>query len=305
MHTHIVLFAFHNTGYQCLEWLIGHPSIVVRLVISHQPYKGENVWFNSVLNLAREYRIAVLDADIDKAAKITSAVQTAKPDFILSINYRKIISSMLLSVPTRGAYNIHDSLLPAYKGFSPSVWAMLKGETETGVTIHKMVEEVDSGDIVGQCRFPIWECDTLLDVLERVTELSLGLGQMVLPGLMDESATHQRQKPGDGFFMPRRGLKDDYIDWSAGAWHVYCFVRAVNYPVSFSRTHLSNQEIRIGKVSIVDEGLPVDGFRPGKVLAISEDGALSVSCGDNAVQVLEYEPLGHASINIKPGDYFT
>jgi len=87
-------------------------------------------------------------------------IQDMSPDVIFSLYYRNILSDQILDIPSSGAYNLHGSLLPAYRGRCPVNWVLVNGESSTGVTLHHMVEKADAGDLVGQRKVPIELEDT-------------------------------------------------------------------------------------------------------------------------------------------------
>src|SRR5690606_18388029 len=114
-----------------------------------------------------------------------------------------------------GAFVFHDSLLPAYRGFSPTVWAIINGEDNTGVTLFHMADDVDSGDIVAQQRVSIAPDETIADVLENVTQAYLSVLESYLPALMDGSAPRIPQEHEAATYTCKRLPEDNAIDWHA------------------------------------------------------------------------------------------
>jgi len=149
-----VVFAYHDVGVRCLKVLLAR-GVRVSLVVTHEDNPNENIWFASVAETCREYGITFVTPEDPNSAKLLSQVQAAKPDFIFSFYYRHMLPVSLLNEARYGAYNMHGSLLPKYRGRVPINWAVLHGETETGATLHEMAAKPDAGAIVAQTAVPI------------------------------------------------------------------------------------------------------------------------------------------------------
>ena len=144
--TSAIVFAYHNVGVRCLSVLLAH-GVKVPLVVTHTDNPNENIWFDSVATLAREHGIPVITPDDPNLPEIIAQIAALQPDFIFSFYYRNMLKAALLNIPKRGALNMHGSLLPKYRGRVPVNWAIIKGETETGSTLHYMTEKPDNGAI--------------------------------------------------------------------------------------------------------------------------------------------------------------
>src|SRR5512140_1468707 len=163
-----VVFAYHNVGVRCLKVLLAH-EVDVRLVITHRDDVAENIWFGSVMQTAEEYDLPVMTPEDANVSSVISKVANLAPDFLFSFYYRRVLKPALLALPKRGALNMHGSLLPKYRGRAPVNWAIIRGETETGATLHYMTEKPDNGDIVAQQAVPILPNDTAHEVFQKVT----------------------------------------------------------------------------------------------------------------------------------------
>ena len=163
-----VVFAYHNVGVRCLKVLLAH-GVEIPLVVTHVDTPGETIWFESVAATAAEYGVAVLTPTDPNAAEIVAHVAECRPDFLFSFYYRSMLKAPLLALARHGALNMHGSLLPQYRGRAPVNWAIIRGETETGATLHYMTEKPDDGDIVAQTAVPILPDDTAKEVFDKVT----------------------------------------------------------------------------------------------------------------------------------------
>ena len=157
--TRAVVFAYHDVGVRCLRTLLAH-GVDVPLVVTHADSPGEEIWFDSVARHARWHGIEVISPADANAPGVLAAVRDARPDFLFSFYYRQMLGAPLLEAAPRGAYNVHGSLLPKYRGRVPVNWAVLHGERETGATLHVMAAKPDAGAIVAQQAVPILPDDT-------------------------------------------------------------------------------------------------------------------------------------------------
>src|ERR1041384_415208 len=149
----VIVFGYSDLGYECLELLLRRKMRVVA-VFTHEDKPGENLWFRSVAALAREQDLPVFTPDSLKTPETEQQLRTLQPQVIFSFYYRNMIPMPLLNLARLGAFNLHGSLLPKYRGRAPVNWAVLNGETETGATLHEMVAKPDAGRIVDQQAVP-------------------------------------------------------------------------------------------------------------------------------------------------------
>lgn len=232
-----IVFAYHNVGVRCLAVLLAHGVEVVR-VITHQDNPNEEIWFDSVAALAARYDIPVSMPEDANDPALVAELTALKPDFLFSFYYRQMLKSPLLALPRQGAYNMHGSLLPKYRGRVPVNWAIIHGECETGATLHQMLEKPDAGGIVAQQAVPILPDDTAGEVFSKVTlaaELAL---DRALPDLLAGRITPQAQNLAAGSYFSGRRAEDGRIDWRQPAAIVHNLIRAVAppYPGAFFDT---------------------------------------------------------------------
>ena len=138
-----VVFAYHNVGVRCLSVLLAQ-GLRVSLVVTHQDRAQENIWFDSVEKLARAHALPVIAPENANDPAVVAQIRALEPDFLFSFYYRNMLGPELLALPRRGAYNMHGSLLPKYRGRVPVNWAVIMGERETGATLHQMVAKPDA-----------------------------------------------------------------------------------------------------------------------------------------------------------------
>lgn len=279
----IAVFAYSDTGHACLKRLFERGSEVV-LVATHADTPGETLWFPSVAELARSRGVEPLLSDDPKA--LLALLTAAAPDFLLSIYYRNVLPDELLSVPRLGAYNIHGSLLPKYRGRAPVNWAVANGEIRTGATLHRMISRPDAGAIVDQEEVEIGEDDTARDVQERVTAAAVKLLDRSLGPLEAGTAKARPQEESAATTFGRRRPEDGRIDWARSAREVHNLVRAVSHPYPGAFTDLFGRKTTIWKTRL--PGLAEHDTYPGEVRY--QEGKLYVACGDDHyVEVLRLQ----------------
>jgi methionyl-tRNA formyltransferase len=242
--TSAVVFAYHNVGVRCLQVLLAH-GVDVRLVVTHEDNPNENIWFESVAKLAELHRIPVITPSDPNAPAVMAGIAALKPDFLFSFYYRMMLSPALLGLAARGAFNMHGSLLPKFRGRVPVNWAIIKGETETGATLHEMVEKPDAGRIADQFAVPILPNDTALDVFNKVTIAAEVTLNRTLPALLNGSATLRAQDLASGSYYGGRKPSDGVIDWTRSATEIHNLIRAVAPPYPGATTHIAGKPVTI------------------------------------------------------------
>jgi len=152
------------------------------------------------------------------------------PDFLIVNSYAMKLRRELLEIPIRGAVNIHGGLLPQYRGCNPIQYAILNGEDETGVTMHFMDDNFDTGDIIAQQRVPIFFSDSWLDVRDRLTEATEHLLSLEIPKLFSGTNSRHPQQDSQAHYYKRRYPADGEIHWHERGCHIYNLIRALVKP---------------------------------------------------------------------------
>ena len=156
-----------------------------------------------------------------------------------------MIGQPLLDIPRLGALNMHGSLLPKYRGRAPVNWAVIKGELETGATLHYMVAKPDAGDIVDSQSVPILPDDTAVDVFHKVTGAAQSVLARSLPRLIDGTAPRLAQNQAQATYFGGRKPENGRIDWSRSAAEIHNLVRGVAPPYPGAFTSIAGKPARI------------------------------------------------------------
>ena len=286
--TRAVVFAYHDVGCRCLGVLLDQ-RVEVPLVVTHEDAPGETIWFGSVAALARARGIEVATPQDPNTPGFVAKVKALRPDFLFSFYYRSMLSPALLAVAP--GFNMHGSLLPKYRGRVPVNWAIINGETETGATLHEMVDKPDAGRIVGQESVPIAPDDLAVDVFRKVTGAAGRVLDRCLPGLVAGTTVLKPQDLSKGSYFGGRKPEDGRIDWSASARRIHDLVRAVAPPYPGAFTDLEGKRLRLLRTRLLPQR---DAPRPSAFLH-AESGRCLAACADGgALEVLEAELDGKA-----------
>src|SRR5207245_2528551 len=240
----------------------------------------------SVAEAALGRAIETLAPDDPDAPAIVEKIRDLRPDFLFSFHYRLMLRARLLAIPARGAFNMHGSLLPKYRGRVPVNWAIIHGETETGATLHEMVEKPDAGRIVDQEAVAILPDDLAVDVFAKVTGAAERVLRRSLPKLVDGSAILRPQDLSKGGYFGGRRPEDGRIDWSASAKRVHDLVRAVAPPYPAAFTEVAGTQLRVLRTRrrAQENGASAPAF------LYAEDGRCYAACADGEVlELLDVE----------------
>ena len=269
-----VVFAYHDVGVRCLSALRAH-ELEIPLVVTHKDNPAETLWFASVERLARDNGLAVESPADPNTDAFVERLRALAPDFLFSFYYRHMLSYEVLATAKRGAYNMHGSLLPKYRGRSPVNWAVLHGERETGATLHRMEVKPDAGAIVDQMAVPILPDDLAVDVFRKVTLAAEIVLDRSLARLLDGSAPHVEQDLSQGSYFGGRRPEDGRIDWSKDARAIHDLVRAVAPPYPGAFTEIAGRRLGIHRTRVLGER----GRATEPRLRVS-DGHATLDCAD-------------------------
>jgi len=239
--------------------------------------------------IALREKIAILQPARASDENFIHELRALQPDLIIVTAYGQILPQSILDLPRHGCLNVHASLLPHYRGAAPIQWAILGGETETGVTIMKMDANLDTGDILTQEKTPIFPADDAPTLHERLGRMGAALLLKTIPEWVAGNV-RPRPQPFEGVsYAPKIRKQDGRIDWNQPAEAVRNRVRAmVPWPGAFTflpaepRPHL----LKIWKAETIAQS----GF-PGQVLSADKNGIV-VGCGVGGLRVVSLQREG-------------
>jgi methionyl-tRNA formyltransferase len=249
--TRAIVFAYSEVGVRCLQVLLD-AGVTIPRVFTHTDDPGETQWFGSVNALADAHHLPVSTPEDPNGEEWLALGRAARPDFLFSFYYRYMLAPAWLKTAPRGALNMHGSLLPKYRGRAPVHWAILKGESETGASLHYMVEKPDAGALVDQEAVAIGADETALDVSRHMAEAAAILLRRALPRLIAGTADARPLDLARGSYFGRRRPEDGRIDWRQGARQVHDLVRAVAPPFPGAFTDLNGCRLAVLETRVDD-----------------------------------------------------
>jgi UDP-4-amino-4-deoxy-L-arabinose formyltransferase/UDP-glucuronic acid dehydrogenase (UDP-4-keto-hexauronic acid decarboxylating) len=275
-----VLFAYHDTGYAFMEALLALGAPIVAL-FTHRDDPHEEIWWRSCAELAARNAIPVFTPDrVD--ADMVARVVALRPNLIYSAYYRFLLPDAILNSASIGAFNLHGSLLPKYRGRAPVNWMIVNGEREAGLTLHYMVARADAGDIVAQRSCPIDDSDTALTLYRKLVPLAAEIIGEYHPLIVAGRAPRTPQDLSHGNYFGRRRPEDGRIDWRWPARRIFNLVRAVTRPYPGAFCYAAGKKLFIWQARIARE----DGWMgaPGEILGGPADG-LEIAAGQGSLIV--------------------
>jgi methionyl-tRNA formyltransferase len=276
----------------CLD--AGHDVVLVVTQPDRPSGRGRHILPSPVKAFAVERGLPVLQPTGINAPETLALVRRLQPDAIVVSAFGQKLSPALLATPRRGCFNVHASLLPRFRGPAPINWAIVTGEEETGVTIIRMVERMDAGDILARQAVRIdddWTAGDLAEVLGR-----MGAKRMVrvLSELEAGTAHPLPQDPSNVSRAPMLKKSDGLIPWTKSARQVHNHVRGMTpWPGAF--TFLPRvgapHPLRITVLRAVVEPPADASAGPGAVVALVRRG-IAVACGEGVLLLAEVKPAG-------------
>ncbi|WP_233972055.1 bifunctional UDP-4-amino-4-deoxy-L-arabinose formyltransferase/UDP-glucuronic acid oxidase ArnA [Pectobacterium versatile] len=274
-----IVFAYHDIGCVGLEAL-KLAGYEIQAVFTHSDAPGENHFYGSVAKAAAEMDVPVFAPEDINHPLWVNRIRELAPDVIFSFYYRTLLSDDILQLPAFGAFNLHGSLLPRYRGRAPVNWVLVNGETQTGVTLHKMVSRADAGDIVAQSVVAIDDDDTALTLHGKCRTAAAALLAQQLPLIRSREITLTPQDESRASYFGRRTAADGLIDWHKSAREINNLIRAVTEPYPGAFTFLGERNVTIWRARVVKDKI---GGEPGAILSTSP---LVVSCGEDALEIV-------------------
>jgi methionyl-tRNA formyltransferase len=295
-----VVLGYHGMGCLGLEALLAH-GYEVAAVVTHRDDPHEEVWWPSLAALAERHGIPVSYPESGSDPAIGRLVAEVRPDVLFSFYFRWMLPAAVLEAAPRGAFNLHGSLLPRYRGRAPVNWVLIHGESETGVSLHRMVAKPDAGDLVAQDRVAIAPLDTAFTLFRKLEDAARRLLDRVLPAIAAGSAPSIPLDLAAGSYFGGRKPADGAIDWSWPARRIFDLVRAVTHPYPGASTTLGDTRLLVWW-ALVEEGgsagtsaARASSVAPGTVLAVDPAGVL-VATGHGAIRLVTVQRAGEPEL---------
>ncbi|WLH59863.1 bifunctional UDP-4-amino-4-deoxy-L-arabinose formyltransferase/UDP-glucuronic acid oxidase ArnA [Pseudomonas sp. FP2294] len=278
MSSKAVVFAYHDIGCAGIEALLaaGYP---IAAVFTHADDPKENTFYGSVAQLCARHGIPVHAPEDANHPLWVERVAKLNPDFIFSFYYRNLLGEALLATARQGAFNLHGSLLPKYRGRAPANWVLVNGETETGVTLHRMVKRADAGAILAQQKVMIERSDTGLTLHAKLREAATQLLRDALPQLAKGTLSETAQDESQATCFGRRTPADGKLVWSKPAEELFNLVRAVTQPYPGAFCAVGEHKLIVWQAEVLKGN---EGQAPGRVISVNP---LRIACGEDSLVI--------------------
>ncbi|HGK4672426.1 TPA: bifunctional UDP-4-amino-4-deoxy-L-arabinose formyltransferase/UDP-glucuronic acid oxidase ArnA [Kluyvera georgiana] len=274
-----VVFAYHDMGCTGIQALLD-AGYDIEAIFTHPDNAGENNFFGSVARLAAEQGITVYAPEDVNHPLWVDRIRAMAPEVIFSFYYRNLLSDEILNLAPKGAFNLHGSLLPKYRGRAPLNWVLVNGEKETGVTLHRMTHRADAGDIVAQQSVAIADSDVALTLHRKLCAASQTLLGDALAKIRSGQVDARAQDDSQATYVGRRTPEDGRLEWEKPAQTLHNLVRAVSDPWPGAFGFVGTNKFIVWK-SRVRTDMPA--AKPGTVLSVSP---LVIACGEGALEIV-------------------
>jgi methionyl-tRNA formyltransferase len=284
----ILFFGYSEVGYECLSLLLERRDQIVALV-THEDNPHETIWFKTPAVAAREHGVPVFTPEKVNTPEWIGRFAALQPDLILSVYYRHMISTKILGLARLGAFNLHGSLLPKYRGRAPINWAVLHGEPRIGMTLHRMLKAPDAGAIVDQDGVDLGPRDTAEQAFRKVLPCARRVLARQIDALLAGTAHETPQDESQSTYFGGRTPEDGRIDWRQSSRQVFNLIRAVTAPYPGAFTDLGAVRLMVWWAEPDSPAALGRHGRPGEVLATAP---LVVATGDGALELTKTEWRG-------------
>jgi methionyl-tRNA formyltransferase len=255
--------------------------------MSHAPVKARAI----------EAGLPILQPERLKEPAFVDALIALRADLGVVAAYGKILTDAVLAVPRLGMINVHASLLPRYRGAAPVHRAIIAGETETGVTIMRVVKALDAGAMMAAVRRPIGPDETSDEVERDLARLGAGLLVETADALADQRATEAPQDDGAATYAHRLTKEDGVVDWNQPAVRIHNQIRGLHpWPHAFTSHH--GRRLILIRSRVVDDRDEQTVPQPGTILEASGDRLL-VATGSGVLQLLIVQAEGKRPMSVR------
>ncbi len=279
----IIFFGSDIFAVASLEELVKSDEEVCLVVTQPDKKKGRGLIlsFSAVKEFAIKSNLKIIQPDNLKDADFLKLLKDINPDLFITAAYGKIVPKEALEIPNIFPINIHASLLPKYRGAAPINWAMVNAEKETGITIIKMNEFMDGGEIISREALEIKADDTAISLREKLSLLAAQLLIKTINSIRSDSFALTPQKESDATFAPKLNKSDGLINWNEKASNIHHKVRGL-FPWPGSFTYFRGKILKVHQAEFLP--LKDTAFSPGEIIQILPD-AIVVAAANGGIKI--------------------
>lgn len=266
----IVFVGWNENGEKCLTTILEHGFHVMRVLL---PGEYETT---RMKRIAKRFGIPVtVCSDVDEVEK---HIMAQKVDLVIVASLPWILPEKIIKYPPLGIINIHAAKLPAYRGYHPINWALIKDEKEVGVTVHYVDSGMDSGEILAQASLTVTNSDDVITIRKKLTSTGAELLLAVLQEIKRSNKKLKgiKQNDSEASYAPKRKPEDGQINWSSNSRNIFNLIRSLKSPYPNAFSYLTGKKVEFQATYL--------NKQPGKILA-KVDGHYLISTGDGVILV--------------------
>ncbi len=286
----IVFFGTPRFAAECLQYLLHHNIEVAAVVTQPDRPKGRSLQvLPSPVKVVAAGKISLFQPEKASSPQFLEEIAKIEADLFVVVAFGQILSQKLLDIPPLGCINVHASLLPKYRGAAPIQRCLIEGEAETGISIQKMVKQLDAGDVIAVAKTPVPEDMTFQELEGKLLDLAKTLLLQVIQRYEKGIPPATPQNHNEATFAPKISSEEGNIQWDLPAQKIHNLIRGLS-PRPGAWMRLSNQQrLKILKAKpVLGKGIP------GTFLGSSG----IVACGEGALQLLEVQPEGKRTMSV-------
>ncbi len=294
----IVFMGSPDFAVPSLKKIIENKEINLKAVVTQPDRKkgrGQKVKPTPVKKTAVKAGIIVYEQKNVNKKKSVNKLEQLKPDLIVVVAFGQILSREIIDLPKKGCINLHASLLPKYRGASPIHQPIINGESETGVTVMFIEEELDAGDIISQKRVKIDEKETVGDLHDKLARIGSNLLVKSMIDIKNNRINPEPQDDSKASYTGKLNKNIGKIDWNKSAKEIYNLVRGVN-PWPGAYTYLEDKLLKIWQVSIINNN--VQNNKPGTIVEVSEKDGIQVQAGSGIIKIEKLQLEGRKKLMV-------
>jgi len=289
----VVYLGSGEFGLECLNAL-AQSSHSLDFIVTQPPRqagRGRKSRPTPVANWAKTHSVPFIETDNVNTAETIERIATLQPDLIVVIAFGQKIGNELINLPPKAAINVHASLLPKYRGAAPINWAIINGETETGISIITLAEKMDAGDILGQATTKIKPDETAGQLHDRLAKLAAPLLLETIDKIAEGSVIYTTQDHSKATLAPKLKKSDGALDFAESAEILQRKIRSFWPWPGASVIYVSKKTAKSLRVTIA-EACVVETSNAGRLQPGTLDENLNVICGENALKIAKIKPDG-------------
>jgi len=310
----IIYLGSGEFGVECLNAL-AESNYTLRFIVTGTPHpagRGRKPRPTPVAHWAKTNSIPFIETDDINTPQVIEKIASFQSDLIVVIAFGQKISSQLTSLPPKGTINVHASLLPKYRGAAPINWAIINGESQTGISIITVAEKMDAGDILAQTKTDIAPDETAGQLHDRLVRMAAPLLLKTLNKIANSSIVYTRQDHSKVTLAPKLKKSDGFLDFNDSAESLRRKILGFWPWPGASAVYVSKKTGKSVRVTMAMARV-VDTSKPAHLPAGTLDENLNVICGKNALEIVRIKPNGSSIMDFRdfvngrqtqPGDLF-